>query len=90
MAGKLKVHSLTGRIVPSLMSQAFTAVKRNRGAAGVDKQSIAMYERNLQANLQALQRRLKRRGAYQPKPLRRVYIPKGKGITPPTMLQNSP
>jgi RNA-directed DNA polymerase len=33
---KIKVHSLTGRITPRLMRQAFRAVKRNRGAAGVD------------------------------------------------------
>jgi hypothetical protein len=29
-----KVHSLTGRITPELMREAFKAVKRNRGAAG--------------------------------------------------------
>jgi RNA-directed DNA polymerase len=44
---KPKVHSLTGRITPSLMLDAFKAVKRNRGAAGVDRVSIDMFAANL-------------------------------------------
>ena len=35
-----KVHSLTGRITPELMHEAFKSVRRNRGAAGIDKVSI--------------------------------------------------
>ena len=72
---KQKVHSLTGRITPKLMLAAFKAVKRNRGAAGIDKVSVKMFEANLQDNLQALMRDLKQ-GSFQPKPLRRVFIPK--------------
>lgn len=75
---KFKVHSLTGRITPDLMKQAFKAVKRNRGAAGLDKVSIEMFAKNLQQNLDALMRDLKSR-SYVPIPLRRAYIPKGKG-----------
>ncbi len=85
MAKKQKVHSLTGRIDERLMRQAFKAVKRNRGAAGIDKVSIAMFEENLEANLAALQRDLKTRGKFVPKPLRRVWIPKdtkGKKLRP--------
>ena len=37
---KIKHHSLTGRINLKLMHQAFAAVKRNKGKAGVDKVSI--------------------------------------------------
>ena len=37
---KLKVHSLTGRITEELMYKAFKAVKKNRGAAGVERVSI--------------------------------------------------
>jgi group II intron reverse transcriptase/maturase len=77
---KIKVHSLTGRITPKLMRQAFQAVKRNRGAAGVDKVSIKMFEANLEENLAALMRDLKT-GAFRPRPLRRVHIPKGPGTT---------
>ncbi len=75
---KLKVHSLTGRITDELMHKAFKAVKKNRGAAGIDKVSIQMFESNLSENLASLMRDLKQ-GTYMPIPLRRVYIPKGKG-----------
>jgi len=75
---KHRVHSLTGRITMEVLQKAFKSVKRNRGAAGVDKQSIAMFEANLQANLEALMRDLKD-GSYQAFPLRRVYIEKGGG-----------
>ena len=78
MSKKIKVHSLTGRITPQLMRQAFLAVKRNRGAAGVDKVSIAMFAANLEENLAALMRDLKT-GVFRPLPLRRVHIPKGPG-----------
>ena len=76
---EVKHHSLTGRITLELLHQAFRNVKRNRGAAGVDKQSIKMFEANLEQNLLALMRDLKTRGKFSPKPLRRVKIPKGKG-----------
>ncbi len=80
---KPKVHSLTGRITPELVLKAFKNVKRNRGAAGIDKVSIQMFEANLDENLESLMRDLKTRGTFQPKPLRRVVIPKGKGKTRP-------
>ena len=79
---KIKAHSLTGRINPDLMCRAFRNVKRNRGAAGIDKVSIEMFEANLEQNLLALMRDLKDR-TFQPLPLRRVYIPKGPGQTRP-------
>jgi group II intron reverse transcriptase/maturase len=85
MAKKQKVHSLTGRIDDRLMREAFKAVKRNRGAAGIDKVSIAMFEENLDANLAALMKDLKTRGTFVPKPLRRVWIakdPQGKKLRP--------
>ena len=77
---KIKVHSLTGRINSRVMHRAFLAVKRNRGAAGVDKVSIKMFEANLEENLEALMRDLKT-GKFRPRPLRRVHIPKGPGST---------
>lgn len=79
---KIKVHSLTGRITEELMLKAFKAVKKNRGAAGIDKMTISMYEKNLSENLLSLMRELKQ-GLYQPVPLRRVHIPKGEGKTRP-------
>ena len=85
MGKKRKVHSLTGRIDDRLMMQSFKAVKRNRGAAGIDKVSIGMFEENLDANLVALMRDLKTRDTFVAKPLRRVFIPKdakGKSFRP--------
>src|SRR5712691_9542163 len=71
----IKAHSLTGRITNGLMHASFKAVKRNRGAAGIDKVSIKMFEANLDDNLRALMRDLKK-GSFQPFPLRRHLIPK--------------
>jgi RNA-directed DNA polymerase len=79
---KIKAHSLTGRITPDLMVHAFRNVRRNRGVAGIDKVSITMFEANLEQNLLALMRDLKK-GTFQPLPLRRVHIPKGPGQTRP-------
>lgn len=75
---KPKVHSLTGRITASLLLAAFQAVRRNRGAAGIDKVSIKMFEANLVDNLRSLERDLKS-GTYQPLPLRRHFLDKGGG-----------
>jgi len=76
---KRKFHSLTGRITLQVMHDAFRAVKKNRGAAGVDRQSIGMFEANLEQNLIALMKDLKTRGDFQPLPARRTYIDKGGG-----------
>src|SRR2546425_1580487 len=75
---KPKAHSLTGRITPPLLQAAFKAVKRNRGAAGIDKVSVKMFEANLADNLSALERALKS-GSFEPLPLRRKYLDKGGG-----------
>ena len=72
---KQKVHSLTGRITLQLLLDSFKSVKRNRGAAGIDKVSIKMFEANLADNLRALLRDLKN-GSFEPFPLRRAYVPK--------------
>jgi len=75
---KQKVHSLTGRITQPLLLEAFKAVRRNRGAAGIDKVSLQMFEANLAENLLALQRRLKD-GSFTPLPLRRKFLLKEPG-----------
>lgn len=75
---KYRHHSLTGRITEEVMLRSFKSVKRNRGAAGVDKVSIAMYEANLQQNLDSLMRKLKT-DTFIPAPLKRKFVPKGKG-----------
>jgi len=75
---KIKTHSLTGRITSLLLVIAFNAVKSNRGAAGIDKVSISMFEANLAENLDALERDLKD-GSFCPLPLRRKFILKEPG-----------
>ncbi len=62
--------------------EAFKHVKANRGAAGVDGQSIAGFEADLSNNLYKLWNRLSS-GSYFPSPMRRVNIPKADGGTRP-------
>jgi group II intron reverse transcriptase/maturase len=59
---------------------AYKRVKANRGAAGVDGQSITDFDENLSKNLYKLWNRLAS-GSYFPPPVRRVEIPKGDGRT---------
>jgi RNA-directed DNA polymerase len=54
---------------------AFAKVKANRGAAGVDHQTIEMFEAHLEENLERLSRML-REGTYCPQAIRRHWIPK--------------
>jgi RNA-directed DNA polymerase len=54
---------------------AFARVKANGGAAGVDQQTVAMYEQRLEANLAALSESL-REGTYRPQGIRRHWIDK--------------
>lgn len=54
---------------------AFARVKANQGAAGVDHQTIEMFEQNLEANLERLAAELAD-GSYRPQALRREWIPK--------------
>jgi group II intron reverse transcriptase/maturase len=75
---KIKAHSLTGRLTYRLLYESFRAVKRNRGAAGIDKVSIKMFEANLVENLVSVLAALKD-GSIETKPLRRQYIDKGNG-----------
>ena len=58
--------------------EAYQQVKSNRGAAGIDEQSIARFDENLSRNLYKLWNRMSS-GSYQPPPVRQVEIPKAKG-----------
>jgi len=53
----------------------FAKVKANRGAAGVDHQTVEMFETHLEENLEQLLRMLKE-GRYQPQAIKRQWIPK--------------
>jgi RNA-directed DNA polymerase len=50
----------------------------NKGAPGVDGITIERYEKDVEANVERLSGKL-RAGSYQPKAIRRTYIPKGDG-----------
>jgi len=58
--------------------EAFKRVKSNRGAAGVDDQSIKEFEKDWKNNLYKLWNRMSS-GSYFPSPVLRVEIPKGDG-----------
>jgi RNA-directed DNA polymerase len=58
--------------------EAYRRVKANKGAAGVDEQSIEDFERDLSGNLFKLWNRLSS-GSYFPPPVRAVEIPKSHG-----------
>jgi RNA-directed DNA polymerase len=58
--------------------EAWLRVKANKGAAGVDGESITEFERDLQGNLYKLWNRLSS-GSYMPPPVRVVEIPKRDG-----------
>jgi RNA-directed DNA polymerase len=61
-----------------LVMDAFKAVKTNAGSAGVDHQSIADFEVNLQDNLYKIWNRMSS-GTYFPPPVKAVAIPKKSG-----------
>ena len=67
-------------IPKALVLEAFKQVKANRGAAGIDKQSINDFERNLKDNLYKIWNRMSS-GCYFPPPVKAVEIPKGNGGT---------
>jgi RNA-directed DNA polymerase len=58
--------------------KAYLRVKANKGAAGVDGQTIEQYEQNLKNNLFKLWNRLSS-GSYFPPPVKAVAIPKAGG-----------
>jgi RNA-directed DNA polymerase len=58
--------------------EAYLRVKANQGAAGIDEQSIADFERELKNNLYKIWNRMSS-GSYFPPPVRTVSIPKSGG-----------
>ena len=61
-----------------LVMQAYKLVKANRGAAGVDQQSLDDFAVNLKDNLYKLWNRMSS-GSYFPPPVKAVSIPKKTG-----------
>jgi RNA-directed DNA polymerase len=69
-------------IPKQLVWEAYQRVKANRGAAGVDGESLAAFEQDLKNNLYKVWNRMSS-GSYFPPPVRLVEIPKADGSTRP-------
>jgi len=71
-----KWFSLIDKVyAPGNLAAAFTRVAANGGAAGVDHQTVELYERQLSANQEKLAQQLQD-GSYRPQAVRRVWINK--------------
>jgi RNA-directed DNA polymerase len=66
------------QIPKQLVWEAYKRVKANKGAAGVDGQSIEDFEKDLRGNLYKIWNRMSS-GTYFPPPVRAVEIPKPHG-----------
>jgi len=75
-----RFHALYDRIYRGdVLWEAWKRVRRNRGSAGVDRESLEAIEaQGVEAWLEGLQAEL-RAGRYRPRPVKRRYIPKGQG-----------
>ena len=74
--GERKVHSLVDKVYQRKnLGLAWQRVKRNKGAGGIDGQTLDEFEEQLDAHLDRLHEELKH-DAYRPLPVRRKLIPK--------------
>ena len=64
----------------TIVFEAFQRVKENKGAAGVDDESIEAFESDLNNNLYKIWNRMSS-GSYFPPPVKAVEIPKKSGGT---------
>jgi retron-type reverse transcriptase len=71
---KAKPYDISKQVV----WEAYKRVKANRGAAGVDQQSLEDFGKDLKRNLYKVWNRMSS-GSYFPPPVRLVEIPKGDG-----------
>jgi RNA-directed DNA polymerase len=81
---KRRFHALYDRICRGdVLVEAWKCVKANKGAAGIDGETLSMIEQGgVEEFLRDLQRRLQT-GRYWPQPVRRQYLPKPDGTKRP-------
>src|SRR5476651_1910718 len=78
-----KWFSLIDKVIrPATLDLAWQRVARNKGAAGIDGQSVERFSHQPERYLAELQANLGN-GSYRPNPVKRVEIPKGDGKTRP-------
>lgn len=73
---KTKPYEISKHVVV----EAFKRVKANKGAAGIDDQSLEAFEADLKSNLYKIWNRMSS-GSYFPPPVKAVEIPKKTGGT---------
>lgn len=79
----MKYYSLIDKVYRmENLRQAYSAVRANNGAPGVDGQTVQAFGENLETELSRLHLELKT-GTYRPSPVRRVEIPKPDGSKRP-------
>ena len=78
--GRSGPESKPFEIPKQLVWEAYRRVKANKGAAGVDGQSLAEFESDLRNNLYKIWNRMSS-GTYFPPPVMAVEIPKASGGT---------
>ena len=74
---ELRFTSLAHHLNEGFLQECYFELKRNK-AVGIDGVTFGEYGERLEDNIKDLVERLKAR-RYRPQPVRRVYIPKGKG-----------
>lgn len=76
---KYKLHSVYGQILfDRKLTQSFEQVKANKGAGGIDGETIESYSTKLDENIMTLLNKLRTK-TYEAQPVKRVYIPKKDG-----------